>query len=709
MKVKSNKKGFFFTLGIVLIILPLILFVLFYTTTSKTKTDDLIGKIRCDELHYFVEDVNEDIKRAIVIFGRRAAIYAIDEVITTGVPLDEYEFNCTASCGVNCSKFRFRENGSEAAIGELTLCGTLHGENVSYMINHTLSEWMNRIEVEGDYMNFDFNITIVNLTVTPYDAWNFASILNYRVDVADKTQMCYYSGSNREIMSLTSILGLEDVLFPLNTNAQTIKYINNCTIEINLETTAGCSMESLGNGTATGRVVYYSDITNKATFCSENVDIINELILIQDTAFGAAPCNTFEQCCFNISCDNHFAAVVNYDKNRFIPFVQNCDVTIPWITGTGDMDNRTPQNPGWDREEGCDEAFIDTNTCVLIRNVLGCNAYDVFVGYNASEINTTCYSVSNISESGYGCTGFSNGPSFFDRLDGNLNLSDKYVNQSLLHFNNSQIGIETLISPFDLDDYGVTVKENMTWVGYLYWQDVEGCSVEGTCISGPHSMRLDCSHAHSLNVDTACENVTECVPVTTTSTTTTSTTTTTTSTSTTVVGTTTTTTSTTTTTVVCGFSDTMESGVGGWIHGGDQDEWELGTPKWGGCYSGGSNCWATDLTGGGAGGDYYNNDANEWLKSESIDLTGAAGATLTFWTKYTLEEDNDFGYVEISTDGINWTTIGTYTGSQNSWIEKTIDVSSYTGNTIRIRFRLTSDWMIRDRGLYIDDMTVSCS
>ena len=58
------KKGLFFTIGALLLIIPLILFIAYYATIKQTKSEDTITKIRCDELHYLVEDVKNDMERA---------------------------------------------------------------------------------------------------------------------------------------------------------------------------------------------------------------------------------------------------------------------------------------------------------------------------------------------------------------------------------------------------------------------------------------------------------------------------------------------------------------------------------------------------------------------------------------------------------------------------------------------------------------------
>lgn len=503
-----KKKGFIFTLAVVMLIVPLILLVEFYTTSSKTKSEDMIGKIRCDEVYYFVEDVDRDIGRAMGIFGRRAAIYAIDHVVTEGEALNTYSFNCTSSCGVDCNLFKHEVNGSGAAIAELTMCGTLMGGSISYMENHTLSKWMERMTIEGDTLYLNVTMEVNNITVLMHDAWSMAMVTSIELEVADQQNVCFYKGTH-EITALTSILGLEDVLYPLNTNAQVIKFIENCTNDnLTSEVIAGCSLEWLGNGTVSGYAVFYSDIPEgeMGSYCSDHTDI-NQQILVMDTAFGAAPCNKFEDDCFNISSDIHFAGAVNYDVNRVTPFVEKCNLTIPWITGTGDMDNRTPQNPGWDRNESCTMGAFSNQTCITIKNLEPCR-HDILVGLTGDDVNTSCYIISNVTS--YPCSTAYNGPSFLDRLDGRYNLSEFHMNQSRDYFNNTMIGIESIINPYELSQKGIAPKENASWIDYMYWRNITGCGVLRACGTGAYELKVDCVHAYSYELDTECNTIEEC-------------------------------------------------------------------------------------------------------------------------------------------------------------------------------------------------------
>jgi len=100
--------------------------------------------------------------------------------------------------------------------------------------------------------------------------------------------------------------------------------------------------------------------------------------------------------------------------------------------------------------------------------------------------------------------------------------------------------------------------------------------------------------------------------------------------------------------------------------------------------------------------------------------------TLKFWTRYGIPENWDYAYVEISTDGENFTTIpgnitttaNLYghnrgygiTGDQYTWKEARFDLSAYAGNSVYIRFTFRDySVAIAYWGIHIDDISpVAC-
>ncbi len=107
-------------------------------------------------------------------------------------------------------------------------------------------------------------------------------------------------------------------------------------------------------------------------------------------------------------------------------------------------------------------------------------------------------------------------------------------------------------------------------------------------------------------------------------------------------------------------------------------------------------------------GGNYGNNRSDYATLHPLNLMGYSDATLSFKTRYRIENNWDFMYLQISTDGQQWTTLDTYTGNQNTWLEKTYSLLDYVNNPfVQIRFHFTSDHIINDEGMYIDDFAIT--
>jgi carboxypeptidase T len=141
------------------------------------------------------------------------------------------------------------------------------------------------------------------------------------------------------------------------------------------------------------------------------------------------------------------------------------------------------------------------------------------------------------------------------------------------------------------------------------------------------------------------------------------------------------------------LTDDLESGTAGWTLSGD---WATtGTS---------SHSPGQSLTDSPAG-EYSNNS----VSSATLTLPSplASGAGISFWHRYRLEDTWDFGYLQVSTDGLVWSTLASYTGLQTTWIEENHDLSAWSGETLQIRFQVVSDVTITEDGWYIDDIVLT--
>jgi hypothetical protein len=108
---------------------------------------------------------------------------------------------------------------------------------------------------------------------------------------------------------------------------------------------------------------------------------------------------------------------------------------------------------------------------------------------------------------------------------------------------------------------------------------------------------------------------------------------------------------------------------------------------------------------------------NHSFRADSVDGLNAtlvtdypvdvqAGDSLTYWRWVSTEQDYDYYYTDISTDnGSSWTNLETITGtSQAAWTRKAFPLGAYAGQRVLVRFHYTTDGMILEGGVYLDDI-----
>ncbi|HEX9861624.1 MAG TPA: hypothetical protein VGB23_10490, partial [Nitrospirota bacterium] len=148
------------------------------------------------------------------------------------------------------------------------------------------------------------------------------------------------------------------------------------------------------------------------------------------------------------------------------------------------------------------------------------------------------------------------------------------------------------------------------------------------------------------------------------------------------------------------FNDDMESGVIPWFY---TSPWGLKTlSALESRASETSTVWTDSPEGSYAAGA-------DTALSLAIDLGSAVMPVLSFWHKYALESNSDYGYVEIRALGSSsWTRQYFVTGTAAAWVGEKIDLSTYAGKQVELRFRLVSDTNgVQSDGWYIDDISIA--
>ena len=126
-----------------------------------------------------------------------------------------------------------------------------------------------------------------------------------------------------------------------------------------------------------------------------------------------------------------------------------------------------------------------------------------------------------------------------------------------------------------------------------------------------------------------------------------------------------------------------------------------------------------------APGCWWSNSGDSITSSltRSVDLRQTDRATLTYQVWYSLEEDWDYVYLQVSRDGgKHWDILETprtsaanpvgtafgpgYTGSSRGWVEERVDLSDYAGQEITVRFQYVTDDALNDIGLCLRRLAI---
>lgn len=170
------------------------------------------------------------------------------------------------------------------------------------------------------------------------------------------------------------------------------------------------------------------------------------------------------------------------------------------------------------------------------------------------------------------------------------------------------------------------------------------------------------------------------------------------------------------------FEEGFEAGSAGWTSSGTGNSWGASSVR---VHSGTSSFHANDPT----------TVSDQLLVSPSMVLpAGGLPLTFQFWNHQTIEHRTaggcwDGGLLEISNnDGATWTRLqaelqtdpydgalngsnpltgqNAWCGDPQDWLNSIVDVSAWAGQTVRFRFRMTSDNSVGREGWYIDDVRV---
>ena len=163
------------------------------------------------------------------------------------------------------------------------------------------------------------------------------------------------------------------------------------------------------------------------------------------------------------------------------------------------------------------------------------------------------------------------------------------------------------------------------------------------------------------------------------------------------------------------FFDDFEHGPGSWISGGLNNAWQIGSPGFGpdAAFSG-TRCRGVNLNGP------YPANADCWLSTRPVYLTGYRCAFLDFRVWNSVEEGGlntitDPFWIDITNDGTTFYPLCSHMGGVNDdpeifttggWSRVCLDLSTFLGDTVQVRFRFQSNESVEKAGPYIDDVHI---
>ena len=102
----------------------------------------------------------------------------------------------------------------------------------------------------------------------------------------------------------------------------------------------------------------------------------------------------------------------------------------------------------------------------------------------------------------------------------------------------------------------------------------------------------------------------------------------------------------------------------------------------------------------------------------SPSRSGATTASISSKLQYDIEEDYDYLYAEVSTDGgKTWADVknnlvkpkasGITGSSSGAWVDSTYDLSAYAGKTVLFRYRYATDGGVHYAGAFLDNVSLT--
>lgn len=186
-------KAQFYSILALIFTLPIFIYTMYYLTYSERMSYSLADRIVSDQINQLVGSIELDTEKAMEISCRRALLAATNFVLNSGTPLSNATSNITT----------------------LMFTGAINGTTSFMMENNTMPNWSSRISSKP--VNFDVFLEYNNISIESGDGFSIRMDMDLNITVADKLGIAKIEKFDKRNFVSISLLGLEDPMFPMNT------------------------------------------------------------------------------------------------------------------------------------------------------------------------------------------------------------------------------------------------------------------------------------------------------------------------------------------------------------------------------------------------------------------------------------------------------------------------------------------------------------
>ena len=169
-----NKKAFYFTT--IAIALSIVVILSFKINNEYGLKDAMeVIDVRIDTTNNFIEDLENDLEKAIFIVGFRSLLSLEDYLMDKNDPIELSKFFGT-DLGITLND----------AFDEVFRLGTINSEKMILMENNTFLNWTEKMKEQANKTDIVLDFTINSVTISQSEPWKVDISVNLKINVQDK-------------------------------------------------------------------------------------------------------------------------------------------------------------------------------------------------------------------------------------------------------------------------------------------------------------------------------------------------------------------------------------------------------------------------------------------------------------------------------------------------------------------------------------------